>query len=187
MMLEGYPKQVVLRDGTKVILRPMVREDRAKLQEFFADASEYDRRFLRDDVGNPDVIREWAEGLDYERILPILAEVEGKVIADATLHRRKYGLAKHVAKVRIVVGPEYRRKGLGTWLMLDLVNLAMGIGLEKMIAEFIAELETPAIKSAERLGFHRAAVLTDYFRDVDGKEYDLIIMAKSLYPDWGDY
>lgn len=187
MILEGYPKQIVLRDGTKVILRPMVKEDLAKVQEFFAGISDHDRRHLREDVGNPDVIREWAERLDYERVLPILAEVDGNVIADATLHRRKHGLAKHIAKVRIVVGPDYRRRGLGTWMMLDLVNLAMSIGAEKLVAEFAVELENPAIKSAERLGFYRAAVIPDYYKDADGKEYDMVIMVKSLYPDWGDY
>lgn len=187
MTLEGYPKHIVLKDGTKVTLRPMVKDDLVKLQEFFAGISEYDRHHLRDDVGNPEVIKEWVDTLDYERVLPILAEVDDLVVADATLHRRKCGLTKHAAKVRIVVGPDYRRKGLGTWMMLDLVNLAMSLGTEKVIAEFAAELETPAIKAAERLGFYRTAMIADYYKDMDGKEYDLVMMVKTFYPDWGDY
>ncbi|MBI4320307.1 MAG: GNAT family N-acetyltransferase [Chloroflexi bacterium] len=186
-MLEGYPKQIVVKDGTRVTLRPMVKEDRDALVDFFTGISTHDRQHLRDDVGNPKVIEEWVERLDYDRVLPILALVDGRVVANATLHKRKHGLTKHLGKMRIVVDPEYRSKGLGTWLMLDLVNAAMHAGLEKVVAEFAAELESPAIRAAERLGFHRAAVISDYYKDVDGKEYDLVFMVKSLYPDWGDY
>jgi len=36
-MIEGYPKEITLKDGSKVVLRPMVREDKERLREFFLD------------------------------------------------------------------------------------------------------------------------------------------------------
>ncbi len=185
-MLEGYPKQVVVKDGTKVILRPLAKDDLGKLQQYFQDIKPADRRYRRDDITDSRIVQELVDKLEYERVRPILAEVNGRIVADATLDRH-YELARHLGEIRVFVSPEYRRKGLGTWLLLDLVNLAMNAGLEKLRADFIDKLESLAIGSAERLGFYRAAVIPKYYKDADGKEYDQIIMMKTIFPDWGEY
>ncbi|UCG39643.1 MAG: hypothetical protein JSV00_05335, partial [bacterium] len=87
MILDEYPKTVNLRDGSRITLRPMIKEDEKILLEFFQGLSEGDRLYLRDDVADPAVVRGWVENIDYQRVLPILAIDEGKVVADATLHR----------------------------------------------------------------------------------------------------
>ncbi len=185
-MLEGYPKQVVLRDGIKVILRPMAKDDLDKLREYFKDIAPTDLRYRREDVTDPRVVQHLVDNLDYERITPILAEVDGKIVADASLHRQQ-GLAQHLGEINRFVGPRYRRKGLGTWLLIDVVSLAMESGLQKVRADFIGELESMAISSAERLGFYRAALIPNYYKDAEGKEYDQIVMMKTIFPDWGEY
>ena len=59
-----YQKEGLLKDGTRVILRPMQKEDRDKLLEFFRRVDDQDLMFLRDDVRDPATIDEWIEHLD---------------------------------------------------------------------------------------------------------------------------
>src|SRR3970040_3105660 len=108
-----YPKTIVLKDGTKVLLREMTRSDREGVYEFFAKIPEEDRKFLKHDVTKKEVIDAWLKDIDYARVFPLLAEVDGKIVADATLHRRSSGGLRHVGGVRVVVFPTYPAKGPG--------------------------------------------------------------------------
>src|SRR3972149_5788161 len=110
-MLTGYPKKVTLQTGTSVTVRPMVKEDAEKLHAFFSRVPREDRLFLREDVSRRDVIDAWARGLDYEKILPLPAVAGGNMVGDATLHRRKFGWTRHVGKVGLVIGKDYRGQG----------------------------------------------------------------------------
>jgi hypothetical protein len=49
-MLRDYPKEVTIKSGEKVILRPMVKEDEQKLLKFFLGFPEEDRLFLKNDM-----------------------------------------------------------------------------------------------------------------------------------------
>ena len=48
--LNKYQKEAQLKDGTKVLLRPMVAEDNEALYEFFKAVPREEARYLRDDV-----------------------------------------------------------------------------------------------------------------------------------------
>ena len=120
----SYPKEVELSDGSTITLRPMLREDEVALLEIFRKIPEADRFYLKDDVTSGDVIRSWAENLDYDRALPLLVIKEGKVIADGALHRQRAGARRHVGEVRIVVDPSHRNVGLGRTVMRELIAVA---------------------------------------------------------------
>jgi hypothetical protein len=111
--LSAYPKENILSDGTKVVLRPMVSRDEESLLEFFLRVPEEDRYFLKEDVTSPAVIRRWVEFMDYERVLPLLAIVDGDIVADASLHRRRAMGRRHSGEIRIVVDPAYSWEGPG--------------------------------------------------------------------------
>jgi RimJ/RimL family protein N-acetyltransferase len=185
-MLEEYPKEAILKDGTLVTLRPLEQGDAERLVAFFQRIPVDDRWYLHHDVSDSATIRQWALGVDYERVIPIVAIHEGKVIGDVSLHRRRYGSTKHVGKVRIVIDPEYRSKRLGTWMLLDIVQLATSLGLEKLVAE-VASNETSALKAIRRLDFVREAVIPELHKDQTGTEGDLVILVKNLAPRWTDF
>jgi RimJ/RimL family protein N-acetyltransferase len=86
-----------------------------------------------------------------------------------------------------MVDPAFRAQRLGTWMLLDMVKLAMEAGLEKLVAELVAGVEEAAIRAAARLDFFREAVLRDYVKDQDGQPRDLVIMVKTLHRDWSDF
>src|SRR5271157_1163586 len=112
-MLEEYPKKITLPDGAVLTLRPMTRDDQYGLYIFFISLTEEDRRFLRNDVTDRKLIENWARNLDYEAVLPILAESDGKIVANATLHYQTFGWGRHIAELRITIAPEFRGRKLG--------------------------------------------------------------------------
>jgi len=178
-MLTVYPKKVRLQSGTSVTIRPMVKEDADKLYAFFSRVPREDRLFLRDDVSIRDVIDSWTQELDYEKVLPLVAEVGGNIVGDATLHRRKFGWTSHVGKVRLVIDKDYRGKGLGTVLIEELIDIAKKAGLEQLVAELISD-QTGALSAFKRLGFEKEAVFFNYVKDQTGEERNLVVMIKNL-------
>lgn len=188
-MLEDYPKEIISKAGSKIIFRPLEKEDEQRFLTFFAGIPASERWFLRRDLADPGILHEWIEELDMESILPIVAvdEKDNSIIASARLNRRPSECLNHVAYVRIIVDTAYRQQRLGTWLMLDAIKLAIRWGIEKLVVEFVADVEQNALNAARKLDFHEQAILRDYIKDQDGKYHDLVIMAKSLREDWCDF
>src|SRR4030065_313962 len=89
--LNRYPREITLRDGARLTLRPMSREDVDRLWDFFRRIPPEDKMFFREDVTRKEVVERWAEHLDYDSVLPILALEGDRVVGDATLHRKKNG------------------------------------------------------------------------------------------------
>jgi RimJ/RimL family protein N-acetyltransferase len=185
-MLEEYPKEIILKDGMLVTLRPLEESDAERLVALFQRIPADDRWYLRHDVSDPAVVRSWVTTLNYDRVIPIIALCEGQIIGDATLHRHRHGSSAHVGEIRLVIDPAARGKRLGTWMVLDLIQLATRLGLEKLTAE-IAGSETAAIRALRHLDFVREAVIPELHKDARGNAYDLIIMVKNLAPAWTDF
>lgn len=185
-MLDEYPKELVLKDGTPVILRPLEPSDADLLVAFFQRIPADDRWYLRHDVTDPAVARAWAAEINSDRVIPIVAVCDGQIIGDATLHRHRHGSRVHVGEIRLVIDPAVRGKRLGTWMVLDLIQLATGLGLEKLVAE-IASSETAAIRALRHLDFVREAMIPELHKDAAGNPYDLVIMVKNLAPAWTDF
>lgn len=176
---ERFPKPVKLEDGTRVILRPLIPQDETSLIEFFKAMPEEDLLYLRDDVKDSQVIKRWCQNLDYEVTLPLIADLEGKIVGDATLHQEKRGWRSHIGTVRAVIHPQYRGKGIGRGLVEELIQVALDIGLVKLDAEFMSEQERQ-IAIFERMGFVNMAVLPQHVKDVKGESHDLVIMVYDL-------
>src|SRR3989304_3056238 len=72
-MPQEYPKEVKVRDGSTVVLKPFGRKDKDALFLFFQKLPEADRLFLKDNVTDPAVVERWATELNYEKGFPLLA------------------------------------------------------------------------------------------------------------------
>ncbi|MBM4275341.1 MAG: GNAT family N-acetyltransferase [Deltaproteobacteria bacterium] len=171
-----FQKEGILKDGTKVILRPMVKEDRDKLLDFFRRVDDKDLLFLRNDVRDPKVIDHWVNNIDLTKVFPLLAEVDGKIVGDVTLHMRKVGWKRHLGNVRVVVAKAYQNKGLGTLLVNEIIELAEEFGLEKLVAE-IHLTATAALTMFKHAGFSTKAVFEDLVKDPYGRSSDLVVMV----------
>jgi len=179
MPLREFPKQVQLQDGTAVTLRPMLRDDRDALLDFFRRLSPEDRQFLKDDVARPEIVEAWIRDLDYDRVLPILAIHEERIVGDATLHRQPHGWMRHVGEIRLATDPFFRRRGLATVLAREIFYLALQAGLDKMVAEIAAD-QVAALKVFGRLGFQQEARLAGQIVDLHGRKHDLVILTTDI-------
>jgi RimJ/RimL family protein N-acetyltransferase len=171
-----YHKEGVLKDGSRVILRPLVSDDREKLLEFFQGLDARAVSFLRNDVRDPAVIERWVSHLDYDRVYPLVAEADGRIVGDVTLHMRKVGWKRHLGNVRLVVAKDYQGRGLGTLLINEIVELAGEFGLEKLVAEIHLQA-LAAFAAFKKAGFSVKAVFEDLVKDPSGQSSDLVVMV----------
>lgn len=175
-MMQGFRKEGKLKDGTVVVLRPMVKDDRDKLMDFFSRVSDHDRQFLRSNVRDPKVIDAWVNHIDYHKVFPLVAELDDRIIGDATLHMRRTGWKRHLGNVRVVVANEYQGRGLGTLLINEIAELAGEFGLEKLVSEIYFNAPG-AIIAFKRAGFGVKAVFEDLVKDLYGNNADMIVMV----------
>ncbi len=183
-ILKDYPKKVYLRNGKQIILRPMVKNDKEKLVNFFLHVPEEDRMFLKDDVTDKSIIKGWINNIDYKRIIPIVAEIDNeRIIGDASLHLRTFGWMRHIGEIRIVIDREFQRQHLGFLLAREIFHLAMKMKLEKVKAEMMED-QHGAIKIFQTLGFKKEVVLKDHVIDLNDKKHNLVIMTQSVVSLW---
>lgn len=181
-MLEEYPKKVSLPDGAILTLRPMTRDDQYALYRFFISLSAEDRRFLRNDVTDRKMIEKWARNLDYEKVLPILAESDDKIVANATLHYQTFGWGRHIAELRITIAPEFQGRKLGSMLLEEIAALAAKGHVKKLLARVVTARE-PLIRAFQKAGFSQVAVLKDFVQDVHQKSFaDIALLVKEVAP-----
>jgi predicted acetyltransferase len=182
-----YPKEVILKDGTGVTLRPLKQGDENALFEMFKQFSKDELWFLNHDVSDPRLFEDWVKSLDLNRVVSIVALLEGRIISNAALMMKHYGAKSHIGKVRIAVEPSFREKRLGTWMLLDLVNVAMAIGLKTVVMRLVQERDASLMSAVRKLDFTEEAVLEDYVLDRGGDPCNLIIMTKRLPTEWDQF
>lgn len=180
----GLPKRVKLKNGRIVTLRPLEKSDEADLGRFFADLPPEATEFLRDDVRDPQVIRRFIEERDPDRVYCILALTdEGRIVADATLHKDPRGWRRHVGEIRVVVAPELQKQRLASALIRELVAHASFIGLKKVVAQILDS--QPEVKlSFERHGFRQEARLVGHALDMHGRPHDILVLTNHVDALW---
>jgi L-amino acid N-acyltransferase YncA len=179
-MIEDYPKKITLPDGTSLTLRPMSRDDQYALYSFFISLAGDDRRFLRNDVTDRKLIEKWARNLNFDRVLPILAEYEGRIVANATLHYQTFGWGRHVAEVRVTIAPDFQGRRLGAALLEEITHLAEQSKVKKLLARIVTNREG-VIRAFERAGFSRLTVLENYVKGLHDQQYaDILLLVKEV-------
>jgi len=167
-----YPKEVILEDGTGVTIR-LTREE--------------DRWFLDDDVSDRKLINSRVKEINRERFNCIVAQLEDRIIALGLLKREHHGSQSHIGTIVISVDPRFRENRLGTWILLDLINLAMEMELQKLMMSLVRDRDALVIRGIKSLDFFEEARFRDHVKDKDGQTHDLVVMTKRLFPKWGDF
>lgn len=180
--LQKYPRKIVLKDGWQCTLRPLRQDDERLFHRFFLSVPEAERMFIKHRVTDPEVIRDWCQDIDLGRNFPLLALVDGRIIADATLHQQLGGWKRHIGRVSVLVLPEYRGRGLARALVNEIMQLSRNLGMERIEAEFIGEQEA-AIKMFALLGFSNLLRLDDYVKDMQAISHDYVLMGANLKVD----
>ncbi len=183
MALEGFPKKANLRDGSQVLLRPLGFEDAEALLLLYRSLPEEDRLVLRDDVSKTEWSERFLTRVALGDVLSLVAEEDGRMVAEASLYRQRHGWMAHVGEVRVSVDRAHRGRGLGFVLARELVRLARDLGLEKLVAQMV-ETQVAARRVFERLGFAAEAVLRGHVKDSHGQPRDLLLLASTTDRIW---
>jgi acetyltransferase len=180
-----FRQVVTLKDGARVLLRPLTPEDRKSLMDLFLPVPPEEARYMRHDINDPEVISKWANEIDYDRVFPIVAVVGDRVVGISTLHFNT-GPARHRAEIRIFLAKDFRRRGLGARLVQALVEIAKRRSLYILEVQIVSN-QVEVIKSMQKIGFEQKTVFEDYFILPDGELKDITHMILRLRSPDDDY
>jgi len=144
---DEYPKTVVLNDGLHVVLRAMVAADAAAVA-----------RLLDGDAGARDAVVVAVDGARTAGVARLTVD------GDA-------------ARVAVALDPAYHGRRLGTWMLLDAVHLASGLG--------VARLEASASPDdAERCAALRRL---EFVVDPARSSASELVCVKTLHAAWPNF
>jgi len=187
MLDKRYPKEVVLKDHSEVLLRPLETGDTELFVQFFKELPLKNRWYMNENPCDSAVIAKWIQNQKSGKTFCVLALFEERIVGHASLLMQLYGGRKHVGHLRLMVASDFRKKQLGTWLIFDIIRRAMDFGLEKIRTDFISGVEDMAIEGVRKLDFVKEGLLKNYIKDEQGNYYDYQIMIKHLHQDWSDF
>ena len=177
--MTGLIKEVTLKDGKRVALKSLSREDFELTLDFFRRLPDEDRCYLRRDVTKREIIDERIGEIEAGLATGIVAVADGKIVGDALLFVIPRGWHHKTGEMRLIVDPEYRKSGLGTALAREIFILAVKKDLRKL-ESCAMETQPGAKRMVEKLGFVQEGVLSNFVVDTRGRVHNLILMGMRL-------
>jgi L-amino acid N-acyltransferase YncA len=170
-----YPAQIEV-GGETIDLRPMTGYDRTMMLEFARSLPSHDLLFLRRDITRPQVIEEWAQAIEEDRYVTIIALRGTQIVGYSTVASDGIDWTRHVAELRVLVSPSMRGLRLGRSLAEQAFSIARQRGVRKTIAQMTTD-QRAAIHVFGHIGFEKEARLRNQLIDRDGQLHDLQIMS----------
>jgi len=174
-----YPIQIKLRDGRSATLRLMQPDDLDKIVDFARNLPADDLLFLRTDITDRNVVKQWIDNIKNGHTITLLAEVDGELCAYASVHLDQARWTRHIGEIRVIASSRYRGAGLGRRLVAEIFDLARSLGLKKITAQMTTD-QAAARAAFERLGFQVEAMLADWVEDRRGRSRDLLVMTHDV-------
>ena len=173
-----FRQVITLRDGTRVLLRPLITEDKQALIELFVPVPYEERQHMRHDINDPELVASWADHIEYDRIFPIVAVVGNRIVGNGTLHFGQ-GPSRHRAEVRVFLARDFRRRGLGTKLIQALIEQAKKRNIFLLEVQVIRDLVSD-VKAMQKAGFEPVCTYEDYYMLPDGELRDIVHLILKL-------
>ena len=151
-----YETEVLLKDGSRILLRPIRRDDAERWLAFFQRQSEQTKylRFQHDpgEMGPEDALRFCT--VDYKNTFALVGEVQREQRKEIIAIGRYYRLPnKRSARVAFAIEDAYHGKGIGTRLIEWLANAARDNGIAVFEGDVLAENER-MMSVLRDYGFH---------------------------------
>lgn len=178
-----YPKTFITQCDDKILIRPASLDDIDNIHRFYTSLSDEVRHLLRYDLAVKEILESRLKEIDNKEHWRIIAMLGDKIIGDGTIDRHIYGWRKHVGNVRTIVDSEYYHRGIGSCIVLELINISQRSGIEILDCELLPS-QTNTIKTLVRIGFEKVCERKDYIKDIDGKSKDLIFMSNNIVDTW---
>ena len=172
-----------LKDGTRVSIRNLTLNDLDNLMKFNCALPEDDRKYLRVDVTDREVVEQRIRLIESGNISRIIALHEDEIIADGALELFADEWRKHQGELRVIVARTFQHKGLGMIMMRELYFLAAQKKVEMLIVRMMRP-QTAARNICRRLGFREELLIPDYLRDLTGATQDMVVMTCDIQEFW---
>jgi GNAT superfamily N-acetyltransferase len=147
---------VTLRDGTRVLIRPITTDD-AELERRFIQrlsAESREGRFLGQINADDETIRKLT-AVDYTRDMAFVAlRQEGERKSELGVARYCVSADRSSCECTVVVTDDWQKRGLGHLLMRHLIRVARQRGIMRMFS-IDASSNEPMRRLAADLGFER--------------------------------
>jgi len=172
------PRRVACEAG-EVELRFLTQPDADAVLAFSRKLPAHDLLFLPRDISEPKVLAAWIDESERGAMTSILALLEGRVVGCAAIAHDPLSWSPHVGELRIVVSNEMRGKGVGRALIQESFIFALGLGMEKIVAQMTVD-QQGAIALFEGLGFRAEALMRGHVKGRDGVKHDIVLLAHDV-------
>ena len=187
MIFEDFPKKIILKDSSECEFRIASGDERDKIADFFKRVSADDLWAMRRDYTKPESVDLYFCSTNSDENVTLLAYQDENIIGIGIINFSGFGARKDVGEVEIIVDDSFKQKRLGTWIMLEIINLTATLKLEVLKIELMASKDVAAIIATKRANFIPQAILKNYLKDRNGKFDDLVILIKEIYEESSDY
>lgn len=181
-MYGKYPLNILLKDKTKMICRPVKLEDLFGLRKFYNRIPKKDLEIFKDNlVGRSKFINYSIEPLNKNKF-HVVALKNKRIVADGVLHSD--GLYwGNAAEIIIIVDPKYRNKGLGSLIFGMLLVNGIISGIQKILIRYASD-DIRVIKILEKYGFKPEIIFNYYIEDKKKKLHKDLIVSSFNVQDW---
>ena len=175
------PKTVTLRDGAKLLLRsPEVEEARQLLNYLDTVRHETDGILYAPEDVLPTLEQErnWIrDKRDCQVGVHIAAEADGQVVALAGIDQPSFTRQKHLGSAGISIMKRWCDRGLGSYLMQELVDYACAESELQLLTLTVLSTNHRAQAVYKKVGFAEDGRAPNRIK-IDGRMIDLISMSR---------
>jgi RimJ/RimL family protein N-acetyltransferase len=170
------------KDKRNVVLRTPKWEDLddllAMINSLVAEKADIVRAEETSRAEEIDWLARALSSLERGEVFYLVAEVDGKVVANSEISRRRGGYDRHVGWIGIAIKDGYRDVGIGTKMIKTLIEQARRMSL-KVLTLSAFESNKRAIHVYEKAGFVQTGrIPRKFFRE--GQYVNEVIMTLSL-------
>jgi len=180
------PKELRLKNGQKIIIRPAQPEDAQNLLDYTKTIFEDDRFF-------PTTLNDLKDELTLEKMhkriekhhgkpgnIQFLAECDSAILGQIEITNGKSKRTQHVGYLGLNVSKEYRNVGTGTTLMQTLIEWAKNDDLIEKLSLGVFATNHRAINLYKKLGFTEEGRRPKEVK-IDSEKYiDVILMYQFI-------
>jgi len=181
--MKYIPVSFELKDGRISIIREIEVKDAAETVEYLKTVmgeSDFLYSYPEEITLTVDKEEKMIKGFnESEDILMLVAEMDGKLIANGQVSRSKKRKMRHRGNVAVTVLKEFWNLGLGKKMLLCLEDHAKVWGLSQLELDYFSGNERGQILY-EKIGFVKVGEIPNAFVLKDGTRYNNITMVKSI-------
>lgn len=177
------PKEIILKDGRKALLRSPTVDDAQDLLNYLKQTAGETPFLLRTpeecNLSVEEEVRFIENMRNSEFSLMILCTIDGKIARNCQLSRKTKIRNRHRGSIGIALIREFWNLGIGTAMFRELIALGKQWDLSQLELEVI-EGNHRAIALYKKMGFEAVAAHPDAIRLEDGTMLKEFLMVKAL-------